>query len=56
MSAIYNIYKHEVEDDTIDYIDSGWYDLDDIAKQRRDWGVFRDRRTDLYGPLLKNED
>lgn len=32
------------------------FDLDDIAKQRRDWGVFRDRRTDLYGPLLKNED
>lgn len=31
MSAIYNLYKHEVMDDTIDYIDSGWYDLDDIA-------------------------
>lgn len=26
-------------------------DLDDIAELRRSWGVFRDRRTDLYGVL-----
>ena len=28
------------------------FDLDDIAHYRRDWGVFRDRRPDLYKSLL----
>lgn len=28
------------------------FDLDAVAAQRADWGVFRDRRPDLYGPLL----
>lgn len=28
------------------------FDLDAIAHQRRSWGVFRDRRPELYGPLL----
>ncbi|MEO0397801.1 MAG: N-carbamoylputrescine amidase [Pseudomonadota bacterium] len=28
------------------------FDLDAVRRQRRDWGVFRDRRPDLYGPLL----
>lgn len=32
------------------------FDLTEIAKERRDWGVFRDRRVDLYSPLLKTED
>ena len=27
-------------------------DLDEIAAYREGWGVFRTRRTDLYGPLL----
>lgn len=27
------------------------FDLDAIADYRRQWGVFRDRRTDLYGIL-----
>jgi len=27
-------------------------DLDEIARARRSWGMFRDRRPDLYGPLL----
>ena len=27
------------------------FDLDAIALQRRSWGLFRDRRPDLYGPL-----
>jgi N-carbamoylputrescine amidase len=27
------------------------FDLDDIAKMRASWGLFRDRRPDLYGPL-----
>ena len=26
-------------------------DLDAVAKLRRSWGIFRDRRVDLYGPL-----
>ena len=28
------------------------FDLDRIAAQRASWGVFRDRRPDLYGPLM----
>lgn len=28
------------------------FDLDAVAQQRRAWGVFRDRRPDLYGALL----
>ena len=28
------------------------FDLDALARQRIEWGVFRDRRPDLYGPLL----
>jgi N-carbamoylputrescine amidase len=28
------------------------FDLDEVRRYRRDWGVFRDRRPDLYGPLL----
>ncbi|HSI41513.1 MAG TPA: N-carbamoylputrescine amidase [Xanthobacteraceae bacterium] len=28
------------------------FDLDAIARQRRAWGVFRDRRPELYGALL----
>ena len=28
------------------------FDLDEVRKYRRTWGVFRDRRPDLYGPLL----
>jgi N-carbamoylputrescine amidase len=27
-------------------------DLDACREYRRSWGVFRDRRPDLYGPLL----
>ena len=28
------------------------FDLDEVRKYRRLWGVFRDRRPDLYGSLL----
>jgi N-carbamoylputrescine amidase len=28
------------------------FDLDEIRKRRISWGLFRDRRPDLYGPLL----
>jgi N-carbamoylputrescine amidase len=29
------------------------FDLDAIAEQRRLWGLFRDRRPDLYGRLVE---
>ena len=32
------------------------FDLDSCYQRRRDWGVFRDRRTDLYAPILKHDD
>lgn len=32
------------------------FDLDACYQRRRDWGVFRDRRTDLYQPILKHDD
>jgi len=28
------------------------FDFDEIRRLRAEWGVFRDRRPDLYGPLL----
>ena len=28
------------------------FDLDQLAEQRTAWGLFRDRRPDLYGPIL----
>ncbi len=28
------------------------FDLDEVRRYRHAWGVFRDRRPDLYGPLL----
>jgi len=28
------------------------FDLDAIEKQRRAWGLFRDRRPELYAPLM----
>jgi N-carbamoylputrescine amidase len=31
------------------------FDLDAIAQQRRGWGLFRDRRPDLYGALITND-
>ena len=29
------------------------FDLEEIREHRRAWGVFRDRRPDLYHPLLR---
>ena len=28
------------------------FDLDELANQRAAWGLFRDRRPDLYVPIL----
>ena len=32
------------------------FNLDEIEKKRYSWGVFRDRRVDLYSPILKHDD
>lgn len=32
------------------------FDINKIAEERVSWGVFRDRRTDLYSPILKMSD
>lgn len=32
------------------------FDLSAIAEERFSWGVFRDRRVDLYGTILKTDD
>lgn len=31
------------------------FDLEEIYKQRRSWGLFRDRRVDIYHPLLTKD-
>ena len=28
------------------------FDLDELAKERREWGIYRDRRPEMYGTLL----
>ena len=28
------------------------FDLDELAKERREWGIFRDRRPEMYAPML----
>lgn len=40
-------------DDRSEQVLTASFDLEAIRRYRRDWGVFRDRRPDLYGPLLK---
>lgn len=44
------IAEADRKEETILYAE---FDLKEIEKARRDWGVFRDRRVDLYGDLLK---
>lgn len=39
-------------DETTEGVIVAEFDLDEVAKARRSWGVFRDRRPDLYGALL----
>ncbi len=39
-------------DDHSEQILTAKFDLDDIRRYRHSWGVFRDRRPDLYSPLL----
>jgi N-carbamoylputrescine amidase len=40
-------------DDHSEQILTATFDLDAIRRYRHSWGVFRDRRPDLYAPLLK---
>jgi N-carbamoylputrescine amidase len=40
-------------DDHSEQILTASFDFDEIRRYRHSWGVFRDRRPDLYGPLLK---
>jgi N-carbamoylputrescine amidase len=40
-------------DDASEQVITASFDLEEIRKYRHSWGVFRDRRPDLYGPLLK---
>lgn len=39
-------------DETSDTFVLGTFDLDEIREMRAHWGLFRDRRPDLYRPLL----
>ena len=39
-------------DKTSDTFVTQEFDLEEIAEMRAHWGLFRDRRPDLYGPLL----
>jgi N-carbamoylputrescine amidase len=40
-------------DDHSEQILTATFDFDEIRRYRHSWGVFRDRRPDLYAPLLK---
>jgi len=40
-------------DDRSEQVITASFDLEEIRRYRHSWGVFRDRRPDLYGPLLK---
>jgi len=44
--------KIQEADRTTDSVLIETFDLDEIAQTRLSWGVFRDRRPELYGPLL----
>jgi N-carbamoylputrescine amidase len=40
-------------DDHTETVLTATFDLDGCFEKRRGWGVYRDRRPDLYGPILK---
>ncbi len=42
---------NQADDETEAVLVAG-FDLDDVARYRTQWGVFRDRRPDLYGDLM----
>ena len=32
------------------------FDLDECEQRRRDWGIYRDRRPEMYSSILKYDD
>ena len=42
----------EQADDCTETVLAHEFDLDALAKERREWGIFRDRRPEMYGTLL----
>lgn len=42
-----------MDDETEGFI-TGQFDLDELAVERREWGIFRDRRPELYERLLSH--
>ena len=40
-------------DDHSEQVITATFDLEEIRRYRHSWGVFRDRRPELYGPLMK---
>jgi N-carbamoylputrescine amidase len=44
--------KVEEADRSTETVLTATFDLDAVRAQRRAWGVFRDRRPDLYGPIM----
>lgn len=47
--------KVETADRTTETVLTASFDLDGIARQRASWGLFRDRRPELYAPLMGYE-
>ena len=44
--------KVAAADRTSETVLTAEFDLDEIRRYRQSWGVFRDRRPDLYYPIL----
>ena len=54
VSFIANEFGEKVKeaDDRTETVLVHTFDLDEVARHRREWGVYRDRRIELYSPLL----
>lgn len=57
VSFIANEFGEKVKeaDDRSESVLVHTFDLDETARHRREWGVYRDRRTELYSPLLTRD-
>jgi N-carbamoylputrescine amidase len=44
--------KVEEADRSSETVLTATFDLEEARKQRHAWGVFRDRRPELYGPIM----
>ena len=47
------IYNDETNDRVSDTVILHEFDLDECCIMRRKWGVFRDRRPEMYGEIVK---